>query len=106
MTLQHPGDAAILTFHQKSSEKPIITIVIDGGQYQKEAVDIVECLKTMSIDTIDYMICTHFDSDHIGGFEYLLQDKNYKEAKLFKDCVYISPGKPIYDNDRIPNAVH
>ena len=42
------------------------TVVIDCGE-KGDGKDIVKYLEGQGIDTIDYLIATHYDKDHIGG---------------------------------------
>ncbi len=53
------GDAALVRCDGE-------TMLIDGGKNKMSDI-IYTCLKTNGIDTIDYMVCTHADDDHIGG---------------------------------------
>jgi len=49
------------------------TVLIDGGDNGMGTAVIVPYLRSLGIDgltkTLDYMIATHFDSDHIGGLD-------------------------------------
>lgn len=49
------------------------TVLIDGGNNGMGTSVIVPYLRSLGIDghtkTLDYMIATHFDSDHIGGLD-------------------------------------
>ncbi len=62
------GDCACIRYDDK-------VILIDGGSSDVKEVAkyrIVPCLKFMGIDTIDYMIITHSDADHVNGFAEML----------------------------------
>lgn len=52
-------------------------MLIDGGkeEYGKE---VVEYLTSLNINTIDYMVATHSDSDHVGGLIDVLKNKDVK----------------------------
>ena len=58
------GDATII----ESPEGRIA--LVDGG---RSPFEIAERLLNMGIDTIDLMVATHADADHIGGLEAVLQ---------------------------------
>ena len=52
------------------------TILIDGGSSDVKEVGryrIVPCLKYYGIDTIDYMVITHSDADHVSGLKEILE---------------------------------
>ena len=41
-------------------------LLYDGGD-RSHANEVVEYLKNQQVDTIDYMISSHYDEDHLGG---------------------------------------
>lgn len=47
-------------------------ILIDGGNTMY-GLKIEKFLKSKNVETIDYMIATHADSDHIGGLNHVLE---------------------------------
>ncbi len=47
------------------------TILIDTGE-DEEGDIILDYLESQKITTIDYMIITHFDKDHVGGADHVL----------------------------------
>lgn len=49
------------------------TIVIDTGE-EEDGEEIVEYLEDEGIETIDYLIITHFDKDHVGGADTVLDE--------------------------------
>lgn len=56
------------------------TVLIDGGSSDVKQVGkyrIVPFLEYMGIDTIDYMIVTHSDSDHVSGLMEILEDPEH-----------------------------
>ncbi|MBA6157375.1 MBL fold metallo-hydrolase [Tenacibaculum sp. S7007] len=67
------GDAIILTL-KKEDKKALI--LIDGGYkkyYPKLKKRLEELLPSFD-NKIDLVICTHYDNDHIGGIEKMLDD--------------------------------
>lgn len=63
------------------------TVLIDCGE-KKNGEEIAEQLKSNSITTIDYLIITHFDKDHIGG-----------AAKIMKSVSVSNVIEPSYTED-------
>ena len=60
-------------------------IMIDGGSSDIKNVAeyrIVPYLRYMGESTVDYMIMTHSDADHISGFEEILEKKNHFGLKI------------------------
>lgn len=42
------------------------TLIFDGGDRETSSY-VVAYLKNMGVETLDYLICSHYDSDHISG---------------------------------------
>ncbi|HBF4082536.1 MBL fold metallo-hydrolase [Clostridioides difficile] len=62
-------------------------IMIDTGE-DKNGKQIVDRLKEKGINTLDYLILTHLDKDHIGGVDsvlYSVKVKNIIQANYKKD---------------------
>lgn len=57
------------------------TVIIDAGE-EDDGEEIVQFLDNKGIDKIDYFIITHFDKDHVGGADYVLQEKQISELLL------------------------
>lgn len=75
------GDADSILIKNKSK-----TILIDTGLKQDGEV-LGDKLRTLGIKTIDYLILTHPDKDHIGGASYILdhfQVETLIQSKLDK----------------------
>ena len=60
------------------------TVIIDTGE-DDEGSAIVSYLKQQNIDTIDYLIITHFDQDHVGGADTVLKKLTVKNV-IQSDC--------------------
>lgn len=63
------------------------TIMIDTGT-NKNGDQICKVLNNKKIDTLEYLILTHMDKDHIGGADNILEDvkvKNLIQADYSKD---------------------
>ncbi len=98
------GDCACIMCEDK-------VILIDGGSSDVSEVAkyrIVPFLKYYGIDTIDYMIITHSDADHVNGFEEILNKDDHFGLKI-KNVVM--PGisgtdKAYNDFEKTVNASH
>ena len=74
------GDAFIIKFPNSK-----IALIDTGNKtkYFDNGERIIDpILKRFNIDKIDYAFLSHIDSDHYGGFKYLV--KNYKINKFYK----------------------
>lgn len=60
------------------------TVIIDTGE-DKEGPEMVSDLEKLNIGTIDDLIITHFDSDHVGGADKVLDKFNVKNV-IQSDC--------------------
>ena len=49
------------------------TALIDAGE-EDDGEEIIAYMQENDIDTIDYMILTHFDKNHIGGADKILNE--------------------------------
>ncbi len=57
-------------------------LLIDGGADDESATRIMRYLNALKIDTIDYLLITHADSDHCGGLQKVVKYKEIKRAFL------------------------
>jgi beta-lactamase superfamily II metal-dependent hydrolase len=57
------------------------TVVIDTG-YVDTSSTVINYLNKNNIDTIDYMIITHYDKDHVGGAAKILNEINVAQVYL------------------------
>lgn len=65
------GDAILI-------ETPEHNMLIDSG-YDKTAGVILSYLKKQNIQQLDYLVITHFDKDHVGGADRILQETEVLE---------------------------
>lgn len=49
------------------------TVLIDTGE-DEDGEEIIDYMKKNKISTIDYLIITHFDKDHVGGADTILNE--------------------------------
>ena len=104
------GDAVLL----ESEEQ---TMLIDTG-YDDTADVVLEYLETEDIQTLDYLVITHFDKDHVGGADKILEtvevqevlepdyESNSKQTEQYKEAMAakgITPEK-VTDTTDVPFA--
>lgn len=75
------------------------TILVDGGSSSDKNLGektLEPCLKSMGIDTIDFAVVSHGDSDHISGLLYLM---DHSEDIAVRNLILPMPGRgqEIYD---------
>ena len=75
------------------------TILVDGGSSSDKSLGektLEPCLKSMGIDTIDFAVVSHGDSDHISGLLYLME---HSEDIAVRNLILPMPGRgqEIYD---------
>ena len=69
------GDATLIEFPDDK------VALIDGGNTQNENVAaLLRYMNALKINTIDYLIATHADSDHVGGLDTVLAYKKSSES--------------------------
>lgn len=57
-------------------------MLIDGGADDESATRIMRYLNALKIETIDYLLITHADSDHCGGLQKVVKYKQVNRAFL------------------------
>ena len=75
------------------------SILVDGGSSSDKNLGektLEPCLKSMGIDTIDFAVVSHGDSDHISGLLYLME---HSEDIAVRNLILPMPGRgqEIYD---------
>ncbi len=100
------GDAIII---ELSKNAKTLVMVIDGGEQEyylsKMKPKLSSILKTHNKKAPDVVVCTHYDSDHIGGLIPLIKDyiKDIKEVWVHKtpDLIagYIEKANQLKHND-------
>lgn len=71
----HPLEVEILKIGKADCQIITIdgqTLMIDTGE-DEDSEEIINYLKEYGIDTINYLIITHYDKDHVGGADKILQ---------------------------------
>lgn len=80
------GEATLIEF--RVNAKTQYTVLIDGGRYTRGGGTIVRYLRKLGITTINIMICTHHDADHVEGLVRVLEDFTHsKEKKITVEAV-------------------
>ncbi|MBL8212135.1 MAG: hypothetical protein JNK87_15570 [Bryobacterales bacterium] len=80
------GEATLIEF--RTNSKTQYTVLIDGGRYTRGGGTIVRYLRKLQITTINIMICTHHDADHVEGLVRVLEDFTHsKENKITVEAV-------------------
>ena len=64
------GKADAMVIHTQNH-----TVVIDCGE-KSDGSKVLNCLNSSGTDTIDYLILTHYDQDHIGGAAKVINQLN------------------------------
>ncbi|MBE5935856.1 MAG: MBL fold metallo-hydrolase [Lachnospiraceae bacterium] len=62
-------------------------VLIDGGTTSKGST-VVKYLKSKKVTTIDYMISTHPDADHVGGLQQVFKSLKVKNFYYPSDVAY------------------
>ncbi|MBR0164801.1 MAG: MBL fold metallo-hydrolase [Lachnospiraceae bacterium] len=60
-------------------ESPYQTMVIDCGE-EDDGPEVVQFLQNRAIETIDVLIITHFDKDHVGGADQVIEQFDVKRV--------------------------
>ena len=69
------GESTLFIVGLEGKEEPLFTALIDGGKAQY-VVHILSTLKVYGITTLDAVVNTHYDADHIEGLTVLMQQKS------------------------------
>ena len=72
----HTGDCILIQTDNGKS------ILVDSN-YRQNAEVVVDYLKGVGVTSLDYMIATHFHTDHAEGFPYIMDNIKVKGAKAY-----------------------
>ena len=78
-------------------------LLYDGGN-RSHADEVVQYLKNQEVETIDYMISSHYDEDHLGGLVKCL-DNFEVDHVLGSDYVHTSDLFNTFMNTATANAI-
>lgn len=73
------GDAIFIRLYDKDDN--VVVILIDGG-YQDTGNAVISYMKGLKLDTINLMVNTHPDLDHISGLTTIMASPEIKVEKL------------------------
>ena len=73
----------------------------DDGEYEKKTFDYLD--KYIEDDTVEYLMLTHCDSDHVYFMDELL--KQYQVEKLFMPNVLAAPGTTSKDKKALQDQI-
>ena len=68
-------------------------MLVDSGKKSAHKTLLAYLEEHVTGDTIDYVLATHADTDHIGGFASVFNNYN------IKNCIYGEPMKPLLDEE-------
>lgn len=99
------GDAICIRWgnlHGSREEQKVV--VIDAG-YANTGAQIIEHLnKYYNTSTIDLLISTHPDADHVGGLTYVIENANVKEFWIHKPWEHNANLASEFSDGRITDA--
>ena len=78
-------------------------LLYDGGN-RSHSDEVVQYLKNQEVETIDYMISSHYDEDHLGGLVKCL-DNFEVDHVLGSDYVHTSDLFNTFMNTATANAI-
>lgn len=78
------GELAVTFFDVGKADSIVLrtensTVVIDCGE-KGDGKQIVNMLSEQNIDSVDYLIITHYDKDHVGGAAKVIKDLDVKNV--------------------------
>ena len=72
------GDATLIQAPDGSN------ILVDAGdRFKSRYQEVKSVLEQNNVDVIDLAIATHGDADHVGGFNHLLEDRDYTVNEIW-----------------------
>jgi competence protein ComEC len=96
------GDATLIVARHPDGKKVSKTVLIDGGGKAVYGQNIIKYIKdTLGIDTLNYVITSHYDYDHYGGLIPILEHGlNNKKDSLYVDTL-LDRGDKLYPNTKL-----
>lgn len=82
------GDCTLISWDNGNANEPWYCIIDSGDGKKKHVQQILDTLRKRNITSIDLAIASHFDTDHINGFNEVCEEIEIKE--------YWSPYTPAF----------
>ncbi len=101
------GKADAVLIRGTNADGTPFSVLVDTGEAD-DAPEITEKIKASGVDSLNYLILTHFDKDHIGGLPAVLAEIP-TENILMPD--YVGEGEPyeamtaLFENGSYPTQV-
>ena len=71
------GDATLVEFPDGK------TLLIDGGDdLESHKTTLIRYMNALKVDSLDYLVVTHADADHVGGLDAVIRHKDIKTVLL------------------------
>ena len=64
------------------------TMLFDGGKNGRGTSVVIPFLQTVGVDTLDYMVASHYHDDHIGGLDEVINAIPVREAAYDRGWTY------------------
>lgn len=96
------ADATIITYAPKNDEETVI--LIDAGRAGDGPKIVSHIKRWTKKKQIDLAICTHPDSDHIGGFPYIVNSLTIKEFWIHDPYKHIAHIKLLKQTAKIAES--
>ncbi|MEF9991933.1 MAG: ComEC/Rec2 family competence protein [Romboutsia sp.] len=115
--LNTPNEAIITYLNTGNSDAILVeqgdkNLLIDSGDNDDEKF-MVDYLKKENIDKIDYFLLTHFDADHIGGADKIIDNievgkifvpNGDADTKTYRDFIKSTSDKGVYPSVPLEGA--
>lgn len=96
------GDAITLRFGNLSGSRSEQTVVVIDGGFQESGEKIIEHLRDYyGTDSVDLVIATHLDRDHISGLYPVIEQLNVTHLLMHKPWEHAEDIKKLFVNGRI-----
>jgi len=96
------GDCAVITFQEDGRKA---CIVVDGGEDKRSAAALTSYLKSHNVNTIDLMVGTHIDSDHINGLKHFVREQLKKKRAGKPHFAIKQFWGPMPSGEHVPDVV-
>lgn len=99
------GDAITLRFGNLAGLPSEQTVVVIDGGFQESGEAVIEHIKKYyGTDTVDLVVATHFDRDHISGLYPVLENLNVGYLLMHRPWEHAENIKSLFVNKRITGS--